>query len=89
MHLASHIADATSPIPNLTNQVASEFCAEFAAMEFLFPLSERERAIKAGNGTLNFGTIAARYGIPEFLVQKYCGEPAMDYFRSIDQDINI
>lgn len=58
-----------------TPTAVSEFLAELAAMEFLFPYSER-MSILAG-GDVNCAVIANQYNLPLVLVERYLSDGFM------------
>jgi Zn-dependent peptidase ImmA (M78 family) len=55
-----------------------EHLAEAAAMEFLFPFSDREAACPGPD----CASLAERYGIPQEYVELYCSSGYMDNFRA-------
>lgn len=85
MDLYGHLDEVVSAFPQADSEpgcaVAWELLAEAAAMEFLFPLSEREAAINAANGSFDPAQVAARYHLPRSVVEGYCTESSMEFFR--------
>lgn len=54
------------------NTVVIEFLAHLAAMEFLFPFSERVRIVEnQGDKEIDYGLVAHRFGIPQIEVEKF------------------
>lgn len=75
VNLYSHIYDVVAKFPEPNSRpkppTASEFLAEVAAMEFMFPYEDREHL--AGNGrSPDFTNAAERYGLPQDFVELYC-----------------
>jgi hypothetical protein len=70
-HVEDFFAGITSTTNN-SNQNSSqmEMVAEFAAMEFFFPFSERKQ-IKVAHTNPDFASIAERYKIPRIMVERY------------------
>lgn len=70
LYTVSDTTEDIGPIPALT----SEKIAEFAAMEFLFPYSDRRQCLAAGRESFD---IADTFKIPLVLVEKYLQERNM------------
>lgn len=75
-----HLEQAMVSFPSLeikpAQPVVSEKMAEIAAMEFLFPYAERS-GIKANGTPLDLPAIAARYRVPQLLVEQYLSDTYM------------
>lgn len=86
MDMFRHLQEVTTTFPVAIVQpnsaaAACEYYAEAAAMEFLFPYTERLAVLAAApEGGPNYAEIASRYGIPQEYVESYLGAPLMDFF---------
>lgn len=63
-----------------------ELLAEIAAMEFLFPYSEREKIIarlNVSSNNPNYGEIAEQYKIPRAIVEQYLSTSRMSVLQNI------
>ena len=81
IQFGSHIEEAVDILPEGSPSACSEQLAEAAAMEVMFPFSEREALIR--NGATDYFAIADRYKIPELMVQRYLSEPYMNWFKTM------
>jgi len=71
--LSTHIEDCVSDSPVLSASppsVQTEFLAEYAAMEFLFPFADRKALFDSGK-PIDYGEIAQRYKVPRIYVERY------------------
>jgi hypothetical protein len=80
--LDNHIENSVSNAPSVIVEASPistqhEFLAEYAAMEFLFPLSERVSII--ANGDTDYLAIAERYKVPRYYVEIYLSENYMNF----------
>lgn len=86
--IANHLNEFMSSFPDdanvPSNAVVSEWQAEFAAMEFLFPYKDR-RIIKNKNDFVS-SDIAARYRIPKVMVERYLSDEYMGRLRRFFED---
>ena len=82
MNILGHIEALTAAFPDDNSKPAAsiqiELVAEIAAMEFLFPLAKREEELLQMRDPAE---IAAQYGVPRFLVEKYLSDNFMDGLR--------
>ena len=79
MDLSAHIEDCVSDTPDVSETpkpAQSEYMAEYAAMEFLFPYSEREALINSG-AEIDYDAVAQHYRIPRLYVERYLTEHMM------------
>ena len=81
MKLDEHIEDALVGWSTPQRSVVSEGLAEFAAMEFLFPIEAR-RKVMAAQGPKDFRAIATLYRIPQVKVEQFLSE---DYMQKLGQ----
>lgn len=84
MDIPKHVEAFTVPFPGgednapePTIAVQSEFLAEIAAMEFLFPYRRRVEELNGPNKTDSMA-IAEKYKVPLVYVEKYTSKPFMD-----------
>lgn len=87
MELSSHIEDCVSETPAVedTPQAAqSEFLAEYSAMEFLFPYSDRLAIISTGEA-IDYLATAKHYRIPRIYVERYLTEHMMKLASIIEK----
>lgn len=78
----NHTFETVTDGPQVGNSLPSaqsEFFAEYAAMEFLFPLSHRKEIIKHQPNP-NYLQIATQYRIPQIYVERCLAKTHMDYF---------
>lgn len=85
MRLDEHVEDALVGWSAPQRSVVSEGLAEFAAMEFLFPLIARRKEL-AREGVKDFRAIAVRYRIPQFKVEQYLSEDYMERLGRIHDE---
>lgn len=82
--IADHLKEFMSSYPNreiVPNEaVISEWQAEFAAMEFLFPF--KDRSIIINKQDFVSSDIAARYRIPKVMVERYLSD---DYMNNLQK----
>lgn len=57
--------------------VKLEILAEIGAMEFLLPYAKRKEEIERAGENLDFGMIAAKYGVPQLYVEIYLSQKYM------------
>lgn len=83
MNIWDHLEEVTSTFPVHDSEpncpAAWEVLAEAAAMEFLVPLKDREALVAQKNP--DYSVAAARYGVPQKLLESYCTEGNMEFFR--------
>jgi Zn-dependent peptidase ImmA (M78 family) len=84
--LDNHIENSVSHAPSVIVEASPistqhEFLAEYAAMEFLFPLSERAAIIDAGD--TDYLAIAERYKVPRYYVEIYLSENYMNFCTDV------
>lgn len=81
--IASHLDEFMSSYPNReivpNKAVVSEWQAELAAMEFLFPF--KDRFIITSKQDFVSSDIAARYRIPKVMVERYLSSEYMNNLR--------
>lgn len=65
--------------PDVALSAVSEFMAEAAAMEVMFPFNDRVAISEQKN--IDFFEIATRYKIPKVYIQKYLSNTYMDFFK--------
>lgn len=87
--ITSLIDDAAIDFPNPASQpklpIVAEMLAEIAAIEYLFPYSDRKKTLeilKSGDG-VDYGAIARQYGIPRVYVESYFKPKAMELYSTI------
>lgn len=67
-----------------SDSMASELLTEIAAMEYLFPYAERAKEIEsAGSDGPDHSRIAAKYGVPQHMVEIYLTQKRMAAFSSL------
>jgi len=66
---------------SLTGAASSEFLAEIAAMEYLFPYTKRLHYVSSGD-LIDYDEIAYTHRIPRLLIEKYLTKPRMDGLSS-------
>ena len=64
---------------SLSGTAASEYIAEIAAMEFLFPFKDRLKIVEAG--AIDFDAVAKEYRIPRLRIEKYLTPFRMDTLK--------
>lgn len=83
MDLFGHLNDVAAAFPDReatpSLSAASEFLAELAAMEFLFPYDKRVKEL-AVPGTPSFPGIALKYRVPLVQVEKFL---SMEYMKNL------
>ena len=81
MDIYGHLEDVKASFPVLESAprstTAAEVMAEIAALEFLFPYTERERALSAADSP-DYLEIAKKYRIPQILVEEYLAASYME-----------
>lgn len=81
--IADHIAEFMSSFPDRENvpsiAVISEWQAEFAAMEFLFPYKDRLVILSMTDYVSS--DVASRYRIPKVMVERYLSEEYINNIR--------
>lgn len=85
MKLDEHIEEALVGWSTPQRSVFSEGLAEFAAMEFLFPIEER-RKVMAIHGAKDFRAIATLYRVPQVKVEQFLTEDYMAKLGRIHDD---
>lgn len=85
--LFEHVQDIVETMVPLDGEpppaVEMEILAEIAAMEFLFPLSDRQQILKGG--TFDCNVIANQYSLPPSLVDRYLGAQYMELLGSFPE----
>lgn len=66
--------------------VVFEVLAEIAAMEFLFPYSERVKCLEQAKGNIDFALIAHRYGVPQAEVEIFLSSGNMEQLGILYQE---
>lgn len=86
LSLNEHVEDFTAgtlePFHQACESAQAENLAEIAAMEFLFPYSERVSLVNSGE-PLKFIDIAERYKVPRYYIEKYLSERYMNIFKKV------
>lgn len=84
MNLYGHLEEVLASLPVRESKpqrsTISEQLAEVAAMQFLFPYSERLTFLANANGNPDFAAAATRFGIPQQLVEMYCSDDYMEFY---------
>ncbi|MGE7137964.1 hypothetical protein ACQKIE_10085 [Luteibacter sp. NPDC031894] len=85
MSIYAHLEEVLATFPVDDSQprksTVSERLAEAAAMEFLFPYTDRLHFIgTAKDGVLDFEGCGAKRGVPPHLIELYCSDSYMDFF---------
>jgi len=86
LELSAHVEEYSLSLASTEDvhpncSVAWETLAEIAAMEFLFPLEERDRAINGGT-QVSFSKLASAYGVPRYYVESFCNSSNLEYIRN-------
>jgi Zn-dependent peptidase ImmA (M78 family) len=63
--------------------VVFEFLAEIAAMEFLFPYSERVDIVRNSNGDIDYASVAHKYNIPQVEAEMFLSSGNMEELGKI------
>jgi Zn-dependent peptidase ImmA (M78 family) len=83
MKIFGHIEEVVATFPVRDSKpkrsAVAEKLAEIAAMEFMFPYTDRLTVLSGANGNPDFTACAKRYGIPRELAELYCSDPWMDF----------
>lgn len=85
-HLSEVAMKFPEPDSHPSASAVSELLAELAAMQFLFPYSERvliKKNAESSGVSLDFLKIAHEYKIPQVYVERYLSEPWMAYMRAL------
>lgn len=83
--LEEHLDDFFGGVTNLEHRASTvsartEYLAEFAAMEFLFPYAERVSLL---SGNKDISAIAERYKIPRYFAERYLTKRYIENFRDV------
>lgn len=89
IQLWDHVEDVVTTFLPLDGQPAVtttiEFLAEMAAMEFLFPYTDRVKIIAAGQ--VDCAIVANQYGLPIALVERYLADSYMQPLKDIHEQL--
>ena len=77
--ISAHISVDNEDRPKPEKPLQTEFMAEIAAMEFLFPF--RERVIKAKSNEIDYSQVAEQYKVPRRFVELYLSQSFMDVLK--------
>jgi len=85
-----HLEEVAATFPvydsNPNRAAAWEVLAQAAAMEFMFSYAEREaflaNAKANANGGPDYSEAAARFGVPQTMVEEYCSAGHMRFFHA-------
>lgn len=79
IEISNHLTEFMTSFPDVSSvpsmAVISEWQAEFAAMEFLFPYADRKIILSKNNFASS--DIATRYRIPKLMVERYLSKEYM------------
>lgn len=92
MHVYKHVEEQSLPLPEEAFHSypagSSEEMAKVAAVEFLFPYSERLGCRNGKKTSADFLKLAEKYKIPQVYVEIYLSDPWMDFLGPLSESLN-